>query len=172
MAKLNQTYNINDLPDDESSGDFLSLPAGDYHVHITQADIQPTRAGDGQLIKLRLDVLGPTYQGRVLFRHINIQNRNADAEHIGRKELRSIMTALGLTQLTDTDQLINRQMLVKVKVIKSKNPEYGDANGNENTVSGYKAITGSVAPAPAFTPPPKAPSAPTAPAPGKAPWER
>jgi hypothetical protein len=171
MAKLNQTYNINDLPDDESSGDFMSLPAGDYHVRITQADIQPTRAGDGQLIKLRLDVLGPTYQGRVLFKHINIQNRNADAERIGRKELRSIMTALGLTQLTDTDQLINRQMLVKVKVIKSKNPEYGDANGNENTVSGYGAITGSVVPAPAFAAP-KPPAAPVTPAPGKAPWER
>ncbi len=173
MAMLNQTYNINDLPEDEFSGDFMSLPAGDYHVRITQADIQPTRAGDGQLIKLRLDVIGPTHQGRVLFTYLNIQNRNAEAERIGRQELRSLMVATGLTQLVDTDQLINHQLTVKVKVVKSKNPEYGDPEGNQNIVSGYRAIKGSVAPASAFAAPkPPTPAAPATPAPGKAPWER
>jgi len=136
MSALN--YNINDMPD--GGGDFEPIPAGNYTVTITEAEVKDTKAGTGQYIKLRLDVMGPTHQGRVLFSNINHRNPNPKAEEIGKAQLGSIMRAINIIDLTDTDQLVGGNMEVKVTV--KDDPTYG--KGNE--VKAYKAISGSAAP--------------------------
>jgi len=142
MAYLNETFNANELPED--TGSFDPIPAGEYTVAISEATLNDTKAGTGQYIKLRMDVTGPTHQGRVLFANINIRNPNPKAEEIGRQQLGSIMRAIGLTSLQDTDQLIGGQMAVKV-TIRPGNEQYPDP---QNEVKGFKAISGSPAPAP------------------------
>mgnify|MGYP006424958289 CR=1 FL=1 len=139
MANLNETINVNDTPE---APDFSPIPAGDYHVKVTEASLETTKKGDGQYIKLRLDVIGPTHEGRVLFSNINIRNPNPKAEEIGRQQLGSIMRAIGLSQVSDTDQLIGGQMIVAVKI--AKDEQYGD----RNEVKSFKAPKGSPAPAP------------------------
>lgn len=139
MANLNETFSTNDLPE---GGGFEPVPAGNYTVSITEANLQDTKAGNGQMIKLRLDIEGPSYQGRVLFTNINIRNPNPKAEEIGRQQLGEIMRAIGLGQVSDTDQLIGGRMEVKVTV--KQDETYGP--GNE--VKGFKAIEGSVPPQP------------------------
>lgn len=143
MANLGQGFNANDIPED--TGGFSPIPAGEYQVNIANAELCNTKAGTGQYIKLRLDVIGPTHSGRVLFSNINIRNPNPKAEEIGRQQLGSIMRAIGVPSLTDTDQLIGGKMSVKVTV---KSDEYGE--GNE--VKAYKALSGSVAPKPSAAP--------------------
>jgi hypothetical protein len=160
MANLGESINVNDLPEDQG-GDFAPIPAGDYHVKIVDSDLKDTKAGNGQYIKVRLDVMGPSHQGRVLFSNINIRNPNPKAEEIGRQQLGSILRAIGLASLTDTDQLIGGELSVKVTV--KDDPTYGP--GNE--VKGYKAISGSVPPAPANNQP--AAQAPTG---SKPPWAK
>ena len=140
MAQLGYTINQNDLPEDQ--GDFSPIPAGEYHVKVNDAEICNTKAGNGQYIKLRLDVVGPSHQGRVIFSNINIQNASQKAEEIGRQQLGAIMRAINLPALQDTDQLIGGELVVKVSIRKSE--EYGD----QNEVKSYKAIGGSAAPAP------------------------
>lgn len=139
MANLNETINVNDTPE---APDFSPIPAGDYHVKVTEASLETTKAGNGQYIKLRLDVIGPSYEGRVLFSNINIRNPNPKAEEIGRQQLGSIMRAIGLSQVSDTDQLIGGQLIVSIKI--TKDEQYGD----RNEVKSYKAQKGSTAPAP------------------------
>lgn len=155
MANLGETFNANDLP--ESSGDFAPLPAGEYQVRIADASIQNTKAGTGQYIKLRLDVIGPTHSGRVLFSNLNIRNPNPKAEEIGRQQLGALMRACGLPSLTDTDQLVGGEVSVKVAV--KEDEQYGSSN----EVKAYKAIAGSAPPAPKAA----APAAASAP-----PWAR
>ena len=159
MAFLNETFNANDLPEDQG-GNFEPLPAGEYSVAVSEATLNDTKSGTGQYIKLRLDVTGPTHQGRVLFANLNIRNQNPKAEEIGRQQLGSVMRATGLGYLQDTDQLVGGQMSVKVTV--KNDPTYGP--GNE--VKGFKAISGSPAPAPA---PQSAPAQQQAPAGGATP---
>lgn len=140
MAQLGYTISQDDLPEDQ--GGFEPIPAGQYNVRIAEAEITDTKAGTGQYIKLRLDVTGPTHEGRVIFSNLNIKNPSQKAEEIGRQQLGAIMRAIGLPTLQDTDQLVGGNLSVKVSIRKSE--EYGD----QNEVKAYKAIEGSSAPMP------------------------
>jgi len=74
---------------------------------------------------------------------LNIRNPNPKAEDIGRQQLGSVLRAIGVASLTDTDQLIGGNMTCKVTV--KNDPTYGP--GNE--VKSFKAVSGSPVPAPA-----------------------
>lgn len=160
MAFLDEAINANDLPEDV--GGFSPLPAGDYQCRIADAGINPTKDGNGKYIKLSLDVIGPTHAGRKLFANLNIRNASAKAEEIGRQQLGSLMRAVGLPTLTDTDQLIGGVFVAKVAV--RNDEKYGE--GNE--IKAYKAVSGSAPPAASI---PKAASA-AAPAASAPPWAR
>lgn len=157
MAFLGQEFSRNELP---QGGGFDALPEGWYTATITQADIKPTKAGTGSYIGLRLDITGPTHQGRVIFTNLNINNPNPKAEEIGRQQLNQIMGALGLPTVKDTDQLIGGSLSVKLAV-KTENDE------SKNEVKGYRAISGS--PIPAAVPKAEAAPAKTSAAP---PWAK
>ena len=131
MAFLNETLNVSELP--ESTNDFAPIPEGFYDVTIQGAELCNTKAGTGQYINLKLNVTGPSHQGRLIFSMLNIRNQNPKAEEIGRQQLGSVCRAIGLTQISDTDQLIGGSMSVKVTI--SKSEQYGD----RNEVKAYKA---------------------------------
>ena len=139
MAFLNEEFNVNELP--KGTGNFEPLPAGWYTVTISQAELKPTKAGNGQYIKLRYDVTGPSHQGRVVFGNLNIKNANPKAEEIGRQQLGDIMRAIGLAKVTDTDQLIGGQIAIKLEV--KEDAQYGASN----EVKAFKSVSGSIAPA-------------------------
>lgn len=145
MANLGETFNTADMPQG-NGGDFSPLPAGWYTVRIADSGINTTKKGDGQYIKNRLDVIGPTHSGRVLFCNLNIRNPNPKAEEIGRQQLGDILRALGIASLNDTDQLIGGVLSVKVAV---KNDE---THGDSNEIKAFKAVEGSAPPMPSATP--------------------
>ena len=167
MAFLGQTFDANDLPQG-NGGTYDPLPPGWYTATITAAELKPTKDGSGQYIKVRYDITGPTHQGRVVFGNLNIKNASAKAEEIGRMALGSLMRAIGLASVTDTDQLIGGSLSIKLDVRPAT-----DQYPAQNEVRGYKAITGS---APTFAAPAASPaaSAPASAAPAKAtpPWAK
>lgn len=170
MANLGMTFNADELPEDQG-GDFTPVPAGQYTVKITEAEIQDTKAGTGQFIKMRMDVLAPSHEGRVLFANLNIKNPSQKAEEIGRQQLGSIMRAIGLPTLQDTDQLIGGTVSVKV-VVKAAVMEGGAEKypaGNE--IKGYKAVEGGAASMPPASSG-ASPAAAQAPAQAKPPWAK
>jgi hypothetical protein len=139
MAFLNEELNVNELP--QGNGNFEPLPAGWYTATISQSELKATKAGNGQYIKLRYDITGPSHQGRVVFGNLNIKNANPKAEEIGRQQLGDIMRAIGLAKVADTDQLIGGQIAIKLEV--KEDAQYGASN----EVKGFKSVSGSVAPA-------------------------
>jgi hypothetical protein len=151
MAFLGKTYTTAELPQGQSN--FSPIPAGWYQGRITEADLKPTNDGSGQYIKLRLDVVGPTHEGRVLFSNINIRNANPKAEEIGLQQLGDISRALGLPAISDTDQLIGGTLQIKVAIKTQEGYE------PSNEVKGYKASEGSAMPTKAATPAAAAPAA-------------
>jgi len=160
MAFLSESFDVNELP--QGNGNFEPLPAGWYTATISQAELKATKAGNGQYIKLRYDITGPTHQGRVVFGNLNIKNANPKAEEIGRQQLGDIMRAIGLAKVTDTDQLIGGQIAIKLEV--KQDEQYGA--GNE--VKGFKSLSGSAAPAAAMP----AASAPAASGKAAPPWTK
>ena len=147
---LGMTFNIQDLPQDEQQGG--AIPAGQYVVKIERAQLKDTKSGTGRYISLMLRVQGPTHSNAVVFAMVNISNQNQEAERIGKAQLRSIMEAIGLQTITDTDQLIGGVMDVKVAV------EKDTYNGNEqerNVVKSFKkSQSGAVSPVPMSQPTP------------------
>lgn len=146
MALLNEAFSTETLP--QSDNGFEPIPAGWYMVRINQASLETTKAGTGQYIKIRYDVVGPSHEGRVLFGNLNISNPNPKAEEIGRQQLGDMMRSIGLNQVQDTDQLIGGELQVKVSV--KDDPNYGPSN----ECKGFKPLAGgaptqATAPAPA-----------------------
>jgi hypothetical protein len=151
MAFLTETFDVNELPVG-NAGNFEPLPVGWYTCTISQAELKDTKAGNGQYIKLRYDITGPSHQGRVVFGNLNIKNANPKAEEIGRQQLGEIMRAIGLVKVADTDQLIGGQISIKLDI--KQDAQYGASN----EVRGFKSVSGSVAPA-ALAAPASAPAA-------------
>ena len=139
MAFLTETFDVNELPQGKA-GNFEPLPAGWYTSTITQAEIKKTKAGNGEYIKVRFDITGPTHQGRVVFGNLNIKNANPKAEEIGRQQLGEIMRAIGLAKVADTDQLIGGQISIKLTI--KDDAQYGASN----EIKGFNSLTGSAAP--------------------------
>lgn len=134
MAKLSSFFER----DDNAATEYQPLPAGWYQAKITGAELKKTKAGTGEYIAVRYDILGPTHQGRVVFGNLNIHNPNHLAEEIGRKELSRLMLAIGLKRVGDTDQLIGNDLMIKLSVRESE--QYGDSN----EIKEYKSMTPTV----------------------------
>lgn len=137
MAFLNEEFDIAELP--QGKGNFDPLPAGWYNATISQADLTTTKAGNGQYIKIRYDITGPTHQGRVVFGNLNIKNPNVTAEEIGRQQLGDLMRAIGLARVKNTDQLIGGNLQIKLSIRADEGYE------PSNDVKGYKTAGGGTA---------------------------
>ncbi len=165
MANLGQTYDTSDLP--EGGGGFDPVPPGWYNVSITQATLENTKNGSGQYINVRYDIIGPSFQGRVVFGKIHIKNANPKAEEYARADLGNLMRAIGLARVTDTDQLIGANLKIKLNIRPERvDEDTGKTYDATNEVRGFKAMEGAV---PNMGGTHKEPSAPTS---GKAapPW--
>jgi hypothetical protein len=158
--KLGQTFSAAELQ--PSTQSYQLLPAGWYTAIITEAEVNSTTAGNGSYIKCRYDITGPSCQGRVVFSNFNIKNPSVKAEEIGRQQLGDLMRALGLASVSDTDQLINGHLSIKVD-IRPASGEYAA----QNEVKGWRSNTGSLPPQPGK---PDAPAG--APAKASPPWAK
>jgi hypothetical protein len=119
------------------------LPAGWYTAQITESDIVPLKSGNGSAMKLTLEVLSDGYRGRKIWTQLNVKHTNPKAETIGQQQLRELCESIGIARLTNTVELHNRPVQVKVKIRKDDTGQYED----QNEVSGFKAAGGASAPA-------------------------
>ena len=131
MSRLNESFDLSELP--ESRNDFEPIPPGWYDAHITNAEIKNTKQGDGQYISVRFDITGPAHQGRCVFNNLNIKNQSLKAEEIGRQQLGELMRAIGLSKITDTDQLIGGSVKIRIDI------EHSEVYGDSNRIKAYKS---------------------------------
>lgn len=128
--------------------DFEIIPPGDYPVMIVNSEMKPTKDGTGQYLWLELDVIDGEFAGRKLWDRLNLVNKNAKAAEIAERTLSAICHAVGVMNVSDSEQLHGKAMLAKVKV----KPAEGNYQA-ANEISTYAAMPG-YAPAakPAFRP--------------------
>ena len=149
MAQLN--FNAAEI--DTTSRD--ALPSGTYEAVITDSEMKATKNGLGMGINLTFEIIsdGPA-KGRKVFVWINYEHPKVEAQRIGREELASLCKAVGVSNLTDTNQLHNLPLLITVGLDKN--------DSTRNVVKKYAAKS-----APAAQPAQR-PAAAT----GAAPWAR
>ena len=145
----------------EPAGPFELLPPGKYRAQIVQSEMQPTKQGDGQMLCLEFDVLDGPYQGRKLWERLNLVNRNQQTVDIAQRQLSAICHAVDRIQVTDSEQLHFRPMLLTVTVELDKRDEHlpVDQRRKQNRIKGFARASGAAA----------APAQRTAPAPAALP---
>lgn len=131
------------------------LPEGKYEVVIVNSDIKQTKAGTGEYIEVEMQVIGGDCAGRRIWERYNVNNPNKQAEDIARAALGGLCSALGVSDMTDTEQLHDIPFVVGLEIDR-KDP-------TRNRVVSYSGAG-------------KAPAAPArpaaAPAAGARPWAR
>lgn len=111
------------------------VPAGYYKVVIDNAELKPTKNGDGSYINARSSILEGAYKGQKIFHKFNVTNPNDKAVEIGYKQLSALCHALGVMQMQALEQMYNIPHFVKVKV---KDGENGyDA---QNEITAFRGI--------------------------------
>lgn len=112
---------------------FEPLPRGSYNAIVIDSDIKTTKAGNGEYIELVIQVVDGIHAGRRLWERLNVSNPNKTAEDIAKAALAELCAAVGVTKLTDTEQLHDRPFQVHVDIDR-KDPTrnrvvgYGSAN--------------------------------------------
>jgi hypothetical protein len=111
------------------------LPAGDLPVLITDAVAERTKDQTGGLLKVEFTVAqGHQFAGRRLFARLNLWHQSPKWAEIAHKQLTSLCYCVGIMQqLTDTDMLKNRNMIITINNDGTYNnvTVFKDAQGNE-----------------------------------------
>ena len=158
MAILN--FNANEV---EPSKTFDPIPAGKYIAVITDSEMKETRAGTGRYLQLEFEITDGEFAGRKLWSRLNIENQNAEAVRMARADLSAICRAVNVLTPSDSIDLHNLPLVIKVHCRKDKNT--GEIT---NDIRGYESKAN-------YKPEPKqAPAtsttAQTARVPSKPPW--
>lgn len=135
---------------------FTPIPAGDYQVVISKAEVKPTKNQQGRLLELTLKVVDGQHRGRVIFERLNLWNQNQTAVEIAQKRLSQYCHATGRLRIGDAAELLNIPVTVSLSVRTDPSGQYGPSN----EVRAVKAVAGGGASAPAPVSAPAAGSTP------------
>lgn len=140
MANLGEAIDVDSIVPER--GDFEPLPAGPYMVQVIDSDVIDTKAGNGKILKLTLEVMDGPFANRKMWVNLNFKNANATAQRIAQEQIKQICDAVGYSgQLTDSEELHYKPL--RAQVVIRKSDQYGD--GNE--VKRFSALSGSAPPA-------------------------
>jgi len=127
----------------EPTEEFKPIPAGEYNFLVEEVELKPTKAGTGSYISLKLKVQGGQFNNRVVYDMITYTNPNPQAVEIGHRKLSALCRAVGIVQLSDTQQLVNRVTSAKVGIREDKTGQYEP----QNDVKVYKSASAATQPA-------------------------
>jgi hypothetical protein len=99
------------LPEPDTRG---VLADGDYLFEITETSFRDNSSGTGNYVLVVLEGLDQA-AGHEVVDYLNLINPSPWAVAQGKKRLKQICDALGIKQLTDTDQLLGQRLKVTLK---------------------------------------------------------
>jgi len=135
----------------EPATPFVAIPAGKYLALITSSEMKPNKAATGRFLELCFTIIEGEYKNRQLWARLNLENPNAIAMKIAQAELSAICRAVGVLVPSDSVELHNLPLVIRVKCKKRK-----DSGEISNEIGGFEkrdAITGKPQQAQTNTPP-------------------
>ena len=156
-------FDANTVAPDEGR---MAVPKGWYNVMMTESERKPTQDGSSQYLRTVFTIVDGQFKGMKIYNNFNDQHANPQTREIAARQISALMHAIGVMQITDTSQLHNRPLKVKVKVRVDKEGTYDD----QNDITAFKPMSfvtpdnpvaaapagGFTPPAAGFTPPPLA----------------
>lgn len=151
-------------PNAEPSAPFEIIPAGDYKMQILTDSLENTKNGNGQFLKLELEIIEGSSAGRKVYDRLNLINDNTKAVEIANRTFAAICQACNVSRVNasnDTTLLHMKPMIVKIAVT-PRNDRPGEYS---NEIKGYSPLSAGIARAPVqatapvqqgYMPPPQA----------------
>jgi hypothetical protein len=136
MASLNGTFDATEVA---PAVPLDVLPPGKYLTHLIESEMLPTKAGDGQFLKLVFEVLEGPSARRKIFDQLNLVNRNDQTVEIAQRTLSAICHAVGQVHVSDSEQLHFKPLIVTLKVEPAGPDKFGVHREARNKVGGYSA---------------------------------
>lgn len=115
---------------------FDLLPKGEYLAEVMDSTMKPTAKG-GEYLELVVNILDGDYANRRIWDRLNLVNANETAADIARRALSALCHAVGVLQVTESEELHGIPFVVCIGVERGKNG-YDD----KNKVTGYKPAPG------------------------------
>ena len=100
---------------------------------IVESEMKPTKSGNGNYLELVFAILDGQYKGRKVWARLNLYNPNPQAVQIARAELSAICHATGVMKLSDSIELHNLPLCIKVVCRKRE-----DTGEISNEIKGYE----------------------------------
>ena len=123
MTSVMLDFDTSEYKPDEG---FEPLPAGDYPVFIKSVDLKDTKDGSGMYLSVTLVVVDGPGKGRMIFDNLNVKNKSATAQEIGRKQLAGLLEAVGRPGEKDMSAILDAECYARVQV--KDDPKYGAKN--------------------------------------------
>ena len=118
--------------------DFQPIPPGWYHMTIVGSELKVGKKPDaGEMLTLTLEIDGnhhAEYVGRRAFHNMCINHKKDQARNIAQRHLASICQTMNVVQLEDSDDLLGKKLMVKLKIEQAK-----DGYQAKNEVAAYAA---------------------------------
>lgn len=118
MSKLPKAFKRKDHAE---MADFSAIAAGDYIVKVTKSEYKANSKKNGHLLAVTLEVQNKEHKGHKVFVNLNLDNPSETAVEIANNELATICDAIGKAAIKDTDELMGKLMIVKLKVKDDRN---------------------------------------------------
>lgn len=148
MASLDGGFDASGIEPAKPQGEIV--PPGKYTVAMVRSTRKPTTTG-GELLELEFDVIEGEFKGRKLWDRLNLWNSNPQAAEIANRTLSAICYAVAVLQVSNTEQLHYKPMLVTVRNTVAGPDKKGVQRESKNEIKGYeKAGVGGGA---SYTPP-------------------
>jgi len=127
--------------DHKDMDDFDQMPADWYRMKVVKSEVKNNSNEDGVITALRFELTKGEFKGRLLFVNLNLDNPSDEAVKRANKELATMTRAMGLGEVTDSDQLHDIEVEGKVVPVAAKNG-YPAGNG----IANYRKVVGSKKP--------------------------
>lgn len=99
----------------ESSGESGFLKDGTYQVYCESCELKETKDQTGDYLQCDFKVIEGSRKGYRITQRFTNRNRSEDAVRIGHQQLSNYCRAIGVTKVTDTNQLCGKALLVEVE---------------------------------------------------------
>ena len=130
MADLGQVFDANNV---EPSAPRELLPPGKYLAQIIKSEMKTTTKG-GQALNLEFEIIDGPHARKHLWDMLNLVNANETAQNIAHKTLSAICHGTGQMQVSDSEQLHFKPLMVDVKI----KPGEGQYPA-KNVIGGYES---------------------------------
>ena len=147
---LTQVFGDDGFDTDSVPAQTNFLPPGKYPCLVEDAELKENSKGTGLYVKLVLSILEGPHKNRKFFCNINIKHSESqECVDIGLRTLASLGKALGLSSVTNLNQVRNQVVIAHATVRKE-----------QNVVNVFSSPAAYTAAPVANSTPPSAPSAP------------